>query len=184
MIMQSYSNVGTTASNASENVSNFYNTAKNTGNTASNVNTFANQFVDAFKKIADAIKDAWDKLTGFNNTSVNVKTTSTNSGGGAHFATGGYPETGSLFYANEFEPELIGNIGNNTAVVNNSQIVEAVSQGVSRAVANTLMSMGSSSNNSAPVVEVVVKATNETLYRAVKQGEADYNGRYHVVTEV
>lgn len=184
MIMQSYSNVGTTASNASGNVSNFYNTAKNTGNTASNVNTFANQFVDAFKKIADAIKDAWDKLTGFNNTSVNVKTTSTNLGGGAHFATGGYPETGSLFYANEFEPELIGNIGNKTAVVNNSQIVEAVSQGVSRAVANTLMSMGSSSNNSAPVVEVVVKATNETLYRAVKQGEADYNGRYHVVTEV
>lgn len=47
------------------------------------------------------------------------------------FENGGYPETGSLFYANENGvPEMVGRIGNRTAVANNDQIVEAVADGV------------------------------------------------------
>lgn len=38
------------------------------------------------------------------------------------FAAGGYPSTGSLFYANEAGPELVGTIGGRTAVANNSEI--------------------------------------------------------------
>ena len=45
-----------------------------------------------------------------------------------------FPTTGQLFIAREAGPELVGAIGNRTAVVNNEQIVEAVSQGVFEAV--------------------------------------------------
>lgn len=46
------------------------------------------------------------------------------------FANGGFPEQGQMFIANEQGPELVGQIGNRTAVANNDQIVTAVSQGV------------------------------------------------------
>jgi polyhydroxyalkanoate synthesis regulator phasin len=42
------------------------------------------------------------------------------------YAGGGFPDKGSLFIANEREPELIGNFGNRTAVANNSQIIEGI----------------------------------------------------------
>lgn len=63
------------------------------------------------------------------------------------YATGGFPETGQMFIANEKGPELVGNIGSSTAVVNNTQIVDAVSLGVANAVAGVLGSQKSSSNN-------------------------------------
>lgn len=47
------------------------------------------------------------------------------------FENGGYPDSASLFYANENGiPEMVGRIGNRTAVANNDQIVEAVADGV------------------------------------------------------
>jgi hypothetical protein len=54
------------------------------------------------------------------------------------YANGGYVNTNGyssaqLFVAREAGPELVGTIGNHTAVVNNSQIVESVSNGVYRA---------------------------------------------------
>lgn len=45
-------------------------------------------------------------------------------------ATGGFPHMGQMFVAREAGPELVGTIGNRTAVVNNDQIVASVSQGV------------------------------------------------------
>ena len=45
-------------------------------------------------------------------------------------AEGGMVNTGQMFVAREAGPELVGTIGNRTAVVNNDQIVESVSQGV------------------------------------------------------
>lgn len=54
------------------------------------------------------------------------------------YAEGGFPDVGQLFVANEAGPELIGNIGNKTAVANNDQIVQGIAQasyeGVSRAM--------------------------------------------------
>lgn len=46
------------------------------------------------------------------------------------FADGGFPNVGQMFVAREAGPELVGTIGNRTAVVNNDQIVASVSQGV------------------------------------------------------
>lgn len=54
------------------------------------------------------------------------------------FASGGYPQTGELFLAQEQGPEMVGRIGNRTAVANNDQIVEAVSMGVASAVSAVL----------------------------------------------
>lgn len=46
------------------------------------------------------------------------------------YANGGFPETGQLFIANEAGPEFIGNMGGHTAVANNDQIVQGITQGV------------------------------------------------------
>lgn len=48
-------------------------------------------------------------------------------------ASGGFVDSGQLFIAREAGAEMVGSIGNRTAVANNDQIVAAVSQGVSNA---------------------------------------------------
>ena len=60
------------------------------------------------------------------------------SGGGGDipgFASGGFPEYGQLFLANEpgAGPELVGTIGRQTAVANTEQIVQGIAAGVSEA---------------------------------------------------
>lgn len=54
-------------------------------------------------------------------------------------AEGGFPNQGQMFIAREAGPELVGNIGNKSAVANNDQIIEGIRQGVYSAVveANT-----------------------------------------------
>lgn len=53
----------------------------------------------------------------------------------SYYAQGGFPVDGQMFVAREAGPELVGSIGNRSAVVNNDQIVESVSRGVYEAVA-------------------------------------------------
>ena len=60
------------------------------------------------------------------------------------YAQGGLPDVGEMFVAREAGPELVGTIGNKSAVVNNDQIVEAVSQGVAQAVSSVMGSNGGS----------------------------------------
>ena len=47
------------------------------------------------------------------------------------YAGGGFPSTGEMFIANEDGPELIGRMGNRTAVANTDQIVDGITRGVS-----------------------------------------------------
>jgi hypothetical protein len=54
------------------------------------------------------------------------------------YADGGFPATGQMFMARESGAELVGNIGGRTAVMNNQQIVQAVSQGVASAVSQAM----------------------------------------------
>ena len=60
------------------------------------------------------------------------------------YGMGGLPDIGELFVAREAGPELVGSIGGKNAVMNNNQIVEAVSSGVASAVASVLGGNGSS----------------------------------------
>ena len=62
------------------------------------------------------------------------------------YDAGGFPESGQLFVAREAGAELVGNIGGRTAVANNDQIVEAVSEGVYRAVDRALGQKSSDSS--------------------------------------
>ncbi len=45
-------------------------------------------------------------------------------------ATGGFPATGQMFIAREAGPEMVGTIGTKSAVVNNEQIIDGISDGV------------------------------------------------------
>jgi len=58
-------------------------------------------------------------------------------------AGGGLVEPGQMFIARERGPELVGSFGSKTAVMNNNQIVEAVSRGVYNAVSSAMGSGGS-----------------------------------------
>lgn len=75
------------------------------------------------------------------NTALGKNTSSSSGGGGFRGiggkAEGGFVDTGELFIAREAGPELVGSIGNKTAVANNDQIVQAVSIGVQNAIANS-----------------------------------------------
>lgn len=73
----------------------------------------------------------------------------------AMFADGGLPSMGQMFIARESGAELVGSIGNRTAVMNNSQIVDAVAQGVANAVSSVLNS-GSGQNITLVVDENVL----------------------------
>lgn len=61
----------------------------------------------------------------------------------AKYDTGGLPPVGQMFVARERGPELVGNIGGHTAVMNNNQIVSSVSSGVAQAVRSV---MGNTNN--------------------------------------
>ena len=58
------------------------------------------------------------------------------------YAHGGFPDDGQLFVAREAGPELVGNIGNRSAVANNDQIVSALKAGVYEAVVSALSISG------------------------------------------
>lgn len=61
-----------------------------------------------------------------------------------YYAQGGMPDVGEMFVAREAGPELVGTIGNKSTVMNNQQIVQAVSQGVAQAVSSVMGSNGGS----------------------------------------
>ena len=101
------------------------------------------------------------------------------------FASGGFPEMGQLFIANEAGPELVGNLkGRKTAVVNNDQIVASVSQGVSDAVYNVmtpvLTSLVSSINrmNSSGTPLYVEGVSEGDIVKITQNANADYKKRY------
>lgn len=50
------------------------------------------------------------------------------------YANGGYPDEGDFFLANESGPELIGRIGNKSAVANNDQITESITNALMSAL--------------------------------------------------
>lgn len=83
-----------------------------------------------------------------------------------YYAQGGYPETGELFWAREAGPELVGSIGNRSAVVNNDQIVSAVSQGVYQAVSQA---MAQSSGNQTVEAKVNDKVLFEVMVNRARQ---------------
>ena len=113
-------------------------------------------FLDSIKrKIRDLFSDAEDEADSYSDSDDGEDDDPYRSGPGyarvsrasytvatpqtiSQYASGGQPRTGELFVANESGPELIGRIGGKSSVVNNEQIVTAVSEGVADAFARAL----------------------------------------------
>lgn len=88
------------------------------------------------------------------------------------FETGGYPTKGDLFYANENGiPEMVGRIGNQTAVANNDQIETSLTN----ALLYALDKSGSGRNNPS---RIVVNIGNRKVYEGVGEHIDNENDRY------
>ena len=155
------------------------------------------RLADAQKTLAEAKGDVNSNNTNSNNTNSNNKTTNnyhytTNNYNTTtatqraassrffttkvgKFASGGFPDTGELYYARENGQELVGRIGNQNAVMNNDQIVQAVSSGVADAVASVMATFTKSSNDNGG--DFVVQLGDEEIYRASMRGYRQLNNR-------
>lgn len=102
------------------------------------------EVVNSIDGITEAIErntEAWKK----NKEAINSGTTYQDSGYRPYsspnfkqYATGGFPDQGQLFIANEAGPELVGTMNGSTAVANGDQIIGGIQSGVSSAVSSVL----------------------------------------------
>ena len=82
------------------------------------------------------------------------------------YASGGYPSSGELFVARENGlPELVGAIGNRTAVANNDQIVAGIRQGVYEAVTAAMSQQGNKNGGGTAVLNVNGREFARAIYR-------------------
>ena len=129
-----------------------------------NVTTLINQNTQA-------IKDNLEQWGKWENATRGIQTGSGNlrdrgySSSMQGYASGGFPETGQLFLAREAGAEMVGSIGNQTAVANNDQIVQGIESGVRSAVAEVL----------APYLSQIERNTRETANKdmTVRIGDRD-----------
>ena len=84
------------------------------------------------------------------------------------YAKGGFPDMGEMFVAREAGPELVGKIGNKSAVVNNEQIVTSIARGVSNAVAYSFTSIASALS-APPLASVSATNNNADLIRQLER---------------
>lgn len=97
-------------------------------------------------------------------------------------ATGGFPDMGQLFVAREAGPELVGSIGNRTAVANNDQITQGIATAVRSAMADVLLPAISSMNNSGGKnIEVPLYLDGDELARGVYKGLRRLDERHNPV---
>lgn len=116
----------------------------------------------------NALRNLWSSVTQFfTGKSVDVGTKTTKkadggvfSGGSWHsikkYAAGGAPNFGQMFIAREEGPELVGNLGGHTAVMNNDQIVSSVANGVAQATERVLRSYIRSNGNGGQPIQIVL----------------------------
>lgn len=133
----------------------------------------------------NALKNLWSSVsTFFSGKTVNVKTkgsTTKKADGGVFsggswkpikkYAVGGLPNMGQMFVAREAGPELVGNLGGHTAVMNNDQIVASVSDGVYRAVKAAM-------GNGQPVnVTFKVEADSKGIFKVTQEEARQFFNR-------
>ena len=83
-----------------------------------------------------------------------------------YLAEGGVVAAGQMFVANEAGPELVGNVGRKTTVMNNDQIVDSVSRGVYQAV---VAAMGDSNGDKVVEAKVNDKVLFEVMVSRARQ---------------
>ena len=100
-----------------------------------------------------------------------------------HFAEGGFPQQGQYFLARENGPELVGTVGGKTAVANNTQIVQSVSDGVYNALnpvltylCNAIIAMGEGQQNGQPLY--VEGVSEGDIVRVTTKANSDHKKRF------
>ena len=83
-------------------------------------------------------------------------------------ATGGFVGEGQMFIAREAGPEMVGSMNGHTAVANNDQIVQGISEGVYSAV---LAALSQGSNNNTANVNVYLDGKQITAAVEKRQRE-------------
>ena len=86
------------------------------------------------------------------------------------YAQGGFPDVGEMFIAREAGPELVGSIGNKTAVANNDQIISGIESGVYRA----MMAANSTKQGGSQTIRIVNEIDGDIVGEKVIQY---HNGR-------
>lgn len=94
------------------------------------------------------------------------------------FASGGYPVKGQLFYARENGiPEMVGAVGNQTAVANNQQIEDGIADGVYKAVRSAMSSAGGGEAVTIPVtINIEGQKIEEVMYKYEQRQVVRSNG--------
>lgn len=90
------------------------------------------------------------------------------------YADGGLPNTGEMFVARENGPELVGNIGNHSAVANNDQIVEGIRSGVSDANQETNTLLREQNNLLMRLLEKDTGISTRDIFNAVRSEDKAY----------
>lgn len=101
------------------------------------------------------------------------------------YASGGFPNYGEVYVANEAGPEMIGKFGHKNVVANNQQITD----GIKAAVIEGMMAVASagafgSSNDSTPLVlNATIKTPDgDVLARIVERAQARRDARYYTTS--
>lgn len=89
------------------------------------------------------------------------------------YANGGFPDMGEMFIARESGPELVGKMGNRSAVANNNQIIAGIRAGVFEAVVNAFESMQGSSNRSQEI-RIYLEGDAKKLFKMIRQEGNNY----------
>lgn len=103
-----------------------------TSTMAAGYTTMAAKSNSAIQSIVSALNSIPRNITTVH-TIVTKNVSEGGSGSIQGYATGGFPEQGQLFIANEEAPELVGTIGGKAAVANTSQIIQGIASGVAEA---------------------------------------------------
>lgn len=91
------------------------------------------------------------------------------------YAQGGFPDVGQLFVANEAGPELVGNIGNRTAVANKDQITTAIANATYQAMSRAL-----AENNQNDGQPFIINVGNEQLYKGYANYKNQQSNKYGI----
>jgi len=86
------------------------------------------------------------------------------------YASGGYPTTGEMFLARESGPELVGRIGNRTAVANNEQITTAMKNAVIEGMLEAAPAFGSGEKE----IHIHLEGNAEGVFKLVRTKDDEY----------
>ena len=133
-------------------------------------NPLRNTYSEAGRTAADSYVSSFEKYVKGKSVKFKITTDANGNAVTTTYATGGFPKTGEFFMAREDGPEMVGRIGNKTAVANNDQITTSITN----ALVTALSGMNLGGNKGTTVVNIGG--------RKVYEGVGDYidseNDRY------